>query len=269
MTRISALAALCILLLVLSASVAGQVTQKDQIEKPKIFRDTYAVVTETDLNCSFFILPESPELRIVAAQGGEERILLSDGDSFWTRLPRGGAAQAGQLWAIVEVVATTPVSRRESGLASVAYRRGRARVLSVEKDRFLSCIEKACGPVTTGCFLIPWQERPPVMGKDLGIGGSFQTGKALTGRFIFFDNELQQIGSGNWALVDIGRENGLRLGQQLTVFSQPEKDKPARAVANVVVIDVGRTTATVKVLSCRDALRIGDLIQVREPGPIY
>ncbi len=269
MIRTSALVAFCACLLLSPASVAAQAPQKDQVEKPLIYRDTYAVVTETDLNCSFFVLPERPELRIVAVQGGDDKILLSDGETFWTSLPPGGTAQAGQLWAIIEVVATTPEARRESGLASVVYRRARARVLSVENDRFLSRIEKACGPVSVGCFLIPWQERAPIIGKDLGIGGPFQAEKAPTGRLIYFDNELRQIGTGYWALVDFGSKSGLRVGQQLTAFSRPDKGKPARAVANVVVIDVGWTTATVKVLSARDALRIGDLVQIREAGSIY
>ena len=64
-------------------------------------------------------------------------------------------------------------------------------------------------------------------------------------------------------LIDLGAEQGLKVGQQLTAFSKPEGERPPRAAANVVVVGLGRATATVKVLSARDALRRGDLVQLK------
>ena len=51
---------------------------------------------------------------------------------------------------------------------------------------------------------------------------------------------------------------GLDGGRHTAVFCSP-----ARAAANLVVVDVGPATATVKVLSARNVLHVGDLVQVK------
>lgn len=238
-------------------------TGQDQIEKPKIFRDTYPLVSETDISCSFFVLEEIPSLRIESSDQLDAKLLMSDGDQFWSRTGAGTTVREGQVFSIVEILTPAVDSKKASAWGSIGFRRGRARVVRVEGGRFVARIEKSCGQIRIGFVLFPCVEALPVLGKDLGFGGSLQGGAVLTGRLIYFRDELNQIGSGDWALIDIGREQGLQAGRQLTVFSRPDTDKPARAIANAVVIDVGRITATVKVLSTRDAIRSGDLVQVK------
>ncbi|MDP2916099.1 MAG: hypothetical protein Q8O91_11690, partial [Candidatus Aminicenantes bacterium] len=88
-------------------------------------------------------------------------------------------------------------------------------------------------------------------------------GESLSGRIIFLDNQFFQIGSGQWALIDLGREQGLQVGRQLTLFHQAVKGLPSEAVGNAIVIDAGRVTSTIKVLSAKDAIVLGDLVQVK------
>jgi len=238
-------------------------TGQDQIEKPKIFRDSYPLVSETDISCSFFVLEEIPSLRIESADQLDVKLLMSDGDQFWSQTGAGTTVREGQVFSIVEILTPAVDSKKTSSWGSIGFRRGRARVVRVEGGRFIARIEKACGQIRIGFVLFPYAEHPPILGKDQGFGGSLQGGEVLTGRLVYFRDGLNQIGSGDWALIDIGREQGLQAGRQLTVFTPPEADKPARAIANVVVIDVGRVTATVKVLSTRDAIHSGNLVQVK------
>lgn len=249
--------------LILPAFFLSWETGQDQIEKPKIFRDSYPLVSETDISCSFFVLEGIPALRIESADQLDAKLLLSDGDQFWSRADAGTTIREGQIFSIVEILAPAVDSKKASPWGSIGFRRGRARVVRVEGGRFIARIEKSCGQVQIGFVLFPYIENPPVLGKDQGFGGSLQGGEVLTGRLVYFRDNLNQIGSGDWALIDIGREQGLQAGLQLTVFSRPETDKPARAIANIVVINVGRVTATVKVLSTRDVIRSGDLVQVK------
>jgi hypothetical protein len=241
----------------------GQTGGQDRIEKPRIFQDTYPIVTETDYYCSFFAATEPLTARIEAADSTDGKLLLSDGDEVWARGPAGTAVKPGQVFAIVQMPVPPKPGKKVAGPGPIAVRRGRLRVIRVEGERFLARLEKSCGAVRVGDYLAPFEEKAPFLGKDLGYQAPFQGGDVMTGRLVYFRDELIQIGIGDWALVDIGSEQGLRVGQQLTAYSKPEGERPARAAANLVVIDAGQITATVKVLSARDSLRMGDLVQVK------
>lgn len=246
----------------LGAAAAGAGGQ-DQIEKPKIFRDTYPIVTETDYYCSFFVVGAPLTARIEAADSIDGKILLSDGDEAWARGPAGEAVKIGQVFAVVQVPEGFAAGKKAKGLGPIGFRRGRLRVVRVEGERFLARVEKSCGAVRVGDFLAPFEEKAPFLGKDLGYQAVFQEGEVTTGRLVYTREDLIQIGVGDWALIDVGAEQGLQVGRQLTAFSKPEGNRPARAAANLVVVDVGPATATVKVLSARDVLRLGDLVQVK------
>ena len=234
-----------------TARLSGQ----DQIEKAKIYRDTYPIVVEADLYCAIFMLEGEIAQRILAPASGE-RLLLSDADQFW-----GGPAgdwREGRLLQIVEVGPSVP------GIpGNLAYGRGRAKIMRLEGDRFLARIEKSCGPIRLGDRLLPFEKKDILQGKDLGYGGTLQGGEVLTGRVVFLADDRDQIGANGYALIDIGRERGLQPGRQLTVFSPPSGNEPARAIGNAVVIDAGRATATIKVLSLKDSIRAGNLVQVK------
>ena len=49
----------------------------------------------------------------------------------------------------------------------------------------------------------------------------------------------------------------------MTVFKRVKRGFPREAVGNVVVIDVQKSTSTVKVLSCRDAVEVGFQVQTK------
>jgi hypothetical protein len=236
---------------------------QDRIEKPRIFQDTYPIVTETDYYCSFFAAAEPLTARIEAADSTDGKLLLSDGDDVWARGPAGAAVKPGQVYAIVQMPVPPVPGKKVAGPGPIAFRRGRLRVVRVEGQRFLARLEKSCGVVRVGDYLAPFEEKAPFIGKDLGYQALFQGGEVMTGRLVYFRDELNQIGPGDWALLDIGSQQGLRVGQQLTAFSKPQGERPARAAANLVVIDAAPVTATVKVLSARDSLRLGDLVQVK------
>lgn len=265
MTSKAGSCALVGLLAVLSGGVPrAAAAGRCQIEKPKIFQETYPLVTDSDLRCSFFVLEATPSARIEAAESSDGMTLIGEGQRVWARAADGEDVRPGQVFTIVEKNTLPPGSKSPQGPGPIAFRRGRLRVLRIEGPRFLGQVEKTCGPIQAGNLLLPFEEKAPVLGKDLGYDAVYKGGGDVpTGRLAFFRDELVQAGIGDWILIDMGSKQGLQIGQQLTVFGKPEGSNPPRAVANVVIVDAGPATATVKVLSARDALQIGDLVQVK------
>jgi hypothetical protein len=246
------------LILGLGAIFLGTGLAQDQIEKAKIFQENYPLSTESDLYCTIFVLDGAlPGLRIIAAERQEEKILLSDADKFYVNKGRADGLEIGQVFLVVSV------GSKIGGHGLLAKRTGRARVIGLEERRGVVLVDKTCGEVAIGGYLVPFEEREGLLGKDEGYAAELDEKQGLKGTVIHIETEFQIVGTGGWALIDLGKDQGIREGQQLTVFKRVKRGLPREAVGNVVVIDVQKNTSTVKVLSCRDSIDIGFQVQTK------
>jgi len=243
----------------------GEVPEQEQeaqdeyeIEKAKIFQEIYDLLNETDLYCSFFIMDEGePETKIFGAERAYERVQFNNGDIVYINKGRNDGIEEGQMFMVLEVGEPIP------GYGPLVHQRGRVRVLALEENVSSARVEKACGPVMIGNYLIPFEEKEGRMGKDLGYNVPPYENNGLKGEILFMNEDFVQAGSGAWALLNLGEVNGIQLGQQLVVYRKLYERTPLFVFGNMVVIDTRRTTCTVKILSCKDALLIGDLVQTR------
>jgi hypothetical protein len=229
-----------------------------QIEKAKIYRDAYPLISETDLYCSFYAHKgELPDLRIVAAEKGEEKVLLSDNDLCFINKGKKDGLEIGQMFIIVEI----GQSLGEHG--SLALKQGRGLIVFLEDNRGVVRVEKACGRVMVGDFLVPFEEKESLLGKDLGYEAFSEAEPGAVGTIIYLQGDYNQIGPGHWGIIDIGESNGVMVGQQMTIYKQVREDLPRIAIGNLIVIDTRPTTATVKILSCSDSIHKGLQVQAK------
>jgi hypothetical protein len=240
---------------------AGPQAAQVLTDKDKTLRSAYALISAADFYCSFFVLEELPPMRITGMEKGSEKGLLRDSESFAFE-PAVGLKE-GQLLLIVEAGPSLPVVGPVKDLGLLGYRRGRARVIHLEKGWGMARAENICGPVRVGHFVMPLLEKEALLGKDLGYAVAVWKADVLTGKIIFLDSGLIHIAPGQWALIDLGSEAGLGFGQQLTVFRPSDSGSFLEPVGNVIVVDAGRTTSTVKILSAKDAISLGDFVQVK------
>ena len=236
----------------------SQETKQYQIEKAKIFQEAYPLISESDLYCSFYIMgKEKPEMQIVGAERGDEKIMVSDADLVYINRGKNDGLEIGQMFLIIELGPSV------SNYGTLALKRGRARIVTLEDTRGEVKIEKICGQIMVGDYLVPFEEKEGLLGKDLGYEAPLEEGTGTTGNIIYLQNELNQIGSGHWALIDLGFENGIQVGQQMTIFRRVQKDASRQAIANLVVIDTQPNTSTVKILSCKEVVQLGAEVQTK------
>ena len=236
----------------------GEEPAQHQIERAKIFREAYPLISETDFYCSIYVHEgELPDMRIAAAEKGDEKILLSDADLFYINKGGRDALEVGQVFQIIEV------GQDVGGFGRLVMRRGRAQVIFLEDSRVVARVEKSCGQVMVGNFLLPFEEKESMLGKDLGYEAYAKGDSGASGNIIYTQGEYNQIGSGGWAIIDIGAEAGIMVGQQMTIFKKQKGDLPREVVGNLVVIDTQPKTATVKVLSCNNPVHKGLLVQAK------
>jgi hypothetical protein len=246
-------------LILISLSAPGVPFAQDQIQKAKIYEETYQMITDTDLYCSFYMHEEGkplPDLRIIGAELMNEKMQLGDTDLVYLNKGQADGLEIGQLFQIIGL------EDKVAPYGIVTRHKARAKIVRLEDKTAVARIEKTCWPVSVGDFLFPFEEQEGEIGKDSGYG-VMDPNFSRKGKVIYIDTGMRLAGSGQWALIDMGRQQCVQIGDQLTVFHRAKPDLPREAVGSLIIIDVRGATSTVKVLSCRDALGIGDEVQLK------
>jgi hypothetical protein len=236
----------------------AQDVQQTDIKKPKIFDETYQLINETDLNCSFYLHEPGkflPDIQIVGAERMNERSIYDNDAKLYINRGAADGLEMGQLFLVVGVREVVPK------LGTVVRREGRARVVRLEDRTAAIKVEKGCGAVQVGDYLLPFEEEPGEMGKDQGYG-DMDPNASKRGHVVYMDWGFHIAGPGHWALIDLGRQHCVQIGDQLNVFHQARPDLPREAVASAIIVDVRGATSTIKILSARDSVNLGDEVQI-------
>ncbi len=237
-----------------------------QIERAKIFREAYPIIADVDLYCSLFVYEgELPDLVIVGADKGYEKTLLSDADVVFLNRGKNAGLEVGQVFLVVNI------GESLGGYGHLANKRGRAHITFLEDERALARIEKSCGGLMVGDYLVPFEEKETMLGKDLGYEVYSEEDTGPVGTIIYLERDYNHIGSGAWAIIDLGDEAGVQVGQQFTIYKRirnPQtldirNDLPRIGVGSSVVVNTGKKTATVKILSCWDSIAAGQMVQAK------
>ena len=246
------------LALIVPGGPFAQEVQETQIQKAKIFDETYQLINESDLNCSFYMHEEGklrPDIQIIGAERMNEKSLFEDGDLIYLNKGAADGLEMGQLFLTVGLRA------KVAKLGTVMERHGRARIVRLE-DRMASArVEKGCGSIRVGDFLLPFEEESGEIGKDLGYG-DMDPNASKHGYVIYIENDFHISASGQWALINMGRQHCVQIGDQLNVFHQAKPNLPREAFASAIIIDVRGATSTIKILGARDVVDIGSEVQI-------
>ena len=242
------------LILIFGFAAGGQ----EQIKKPKIFLEEYPLISESDLYCSIYVLEGNlPELRIIGAERQEEKVLLNDMDSFYVNMGKAEGLDVGQVFLIIQA---GPVIKDYGRLV---MKRGRGRLIRLEEHRAVMRVERTCSQVEIGNCLLPFEEKEGLLGKDKGFSAFLDENTGISGSFLYLETDLKISGTGQWGIVNLGKEQGIQVGQQLSIFRRIKNEFPREAIGNLVVIDTQQKTSTVKILSCRDTVEVGDQVQTK------
>jgi hypothetical protein len=242
------------LIFVVVLAAGGQ----EQIQKPKIFQEEYPLISESDLYCSIYILDGSlPELQIIGAERQDEKVLLSDMDSFYVNMGKADGLDVGQVFLLVQA------GPEIQGYGRLVTKRGRGRLIRLEEHRAVLRVERTCSQIEIGNCLLPFEEKEGLLGKDSGYSAFLDENTGISGSFIYLETDLKISGTGQWGIVNLGKDQGIQVGQQLSIFRRLKNDFPREAIGNLVVIDTQQRTSTVKILSCRDTVEVGDQVQTK------
>jgi hypothetical protein len=246
---------------ILAAAAAGSGAQVPPPSASGQARATAFIVSDVDLHCSFFVLADVPALKISGGDGA--RTLYSDGDRVLLAGQGLDALREGQVFSVLELGPKIASQSKKPSPGRIAFQRGRVRILGLQGAQATAQVERACAPIMAGHVLVPFLEKAKMTVADFGLEPGVPVPDMPAGKILYLEDDAVQVATGQRALIDLGRADGIEPGRRMTVFFQAGADQPFTASANAVVIDAGPASATVKILTAKTPVRVGDLVQAR------
>lgn len=238
----------------------GRPFAQDQVQRAKIFSETYDMITDVDLYGSFYIQEQGkpvPTMSIIGFERMNEKEFIYESDVIYLSKGQADGIEIGQVFQIISFRDPLPP------FGTIVWRAGRARVIRLEEKTAVAKLEKSYWAARVGDYAMPYEESQGEVGKDKGFD-QMDPNATKRGQVVFIDMFRRLSGTNQWALINMGRQQCVQIGDQLTVFRRAKPNLPREAFASLIVIDVRGATSTVKVLSARDAIEVGDEVQLKE-----
>lgn len=220
-----------------------------------------------------FVEADDLETSFAIDAAEEERVMLSSGDIVYLSYPEGKPPQVGRRYA---VYSETRALRHPDGGAKVgSYVRviGEVEVLSVKKGkRARAIVRESMDVIERGARVGPlkrtYKDVQPVKNE-----------KNLQGTVLDIIAERNLIGATEAVIIDLGKSSGIKVGNRLYVVrrgeARPElrsrsevgKDDdrfPAYAIAEILIVDVGDTTALGMVTLSLQESEVGDRVLMQQ-----
>jgi hypothetical protein len=225
---------------------------------------------EVSLRDVAFLERDDLERSIILEGSTDAKELLSDGDAVYLRYQEGAPPKVGQRYGIYE--ADQPVVHPRTGKRLGSYVRvlGELEITSVKKDkRARATILRASQEIGRGALVGPLITRlrtvPPVPNEV-----------DLQGTVVDILGADEIIGPGAVVFIDLGASSGLKVGNRLSIIrrgdalieeagpvdlvGQDDRRYPARALGEIVVVEVGDAVSIGLVTLAVEEMGAGDLV---------
>jgi hypothetical protein len=211
-----------------SAQTGGQRTtqQRPTLVAPEARRPAPAA-RASESACGGFIeqTPQAAAGQIVGGERERERRVYAEGDLVFIDAGSQSGVRVGQEFSVVRPRGQfrSEFSRKPGSLGVYTQELGRLRVVRVRDRVSVAEVWRACGGLLLGDLLRPAQERATPQARTETDLDRFAepTGKP-TGRLVLARDGREMVSRDDVVFVDLGAEDGLKVGDYLTVF-RPER----------------------------------------------
>jgi hypothetical protein len=228
----------------------------------------YPVTEEATMRCASYITEgsEDDSLRIIGAEGGNERISYADREILYLNKGSNAGVKVGDVYTAHHSAYKVkhPISTRRLG--SKIETTGWVRVILVQENTATVIVEQACLDMHSGDYLKPFEKLnvPLVRRIQPPTRLTPPSGKA-SGYVVDHELDRAATGTGDLLSVDLGSSDGIAPGNRLTVFrtSYPSVPTPRTVVGELAILAVRENTALAKVVYASDGILVGDQVELR------
>ncbi|MCF8067901.1 MAG: LysM peptidoglycan-binding domain-containing protein [Desulfobacterales bacterium] len=202
----------------------------------------------------------------------DDKFLVGQGDIIYIKPSPGATFAVGKKYIIYEKPPQVKMKDAKEIAGYQHYFTGIAEVTSVEvvetspgeyKTYAIAKVTKAIRTIENGDLVMPFKERSakiPIV----------ESVKWLEGEFIIEEDHRNYFGDGNIAFINKGKKDGIKVGQQYSIFYQNKKAIPgtnntvnlaAMDYGSIIVLHTEETTATVLVTQADKSVMPGTVIR--------
>jgi hypothetical protein len=144
---------------------------------------------------------------------------------------------------------------------------GWAQVILVDENSATVVVEQACVDIHAGDYLRPIEKVnvPLVLDRAHPDRMTPPSGKLTNQYIVDIQGDATIAGAGHLVTIDAGSQGGVAPGNVFVIYRTvyPSVPTPRNVLGELAVVAVRDRTATAKVTYSRDAVMIGDLIELR------
>ena len=199
----------------------------------------------------------------------DEKVLLGRGDAVYLSYPSNNPPEVGKTYSIY--VADNPVTKGGKDYGSYVHLLGEVRVTNVNHDK------RARGIITESNMEIERGAKVGPLLKEFSNVPTVAPKVDLQGSIVAMLGRDQLIGQGELVFVDQGQGSGLEVGNRLTVvrrgdaypphakttIGQDDHRFPARALGEIVIVEVGDKVSVGLVTLSVQEMGVGDVVMMQ------
>lgn len=205
--------------------------------------------------------PPDHALRIIGSQDAVPRSLFGNRDL----LVIGGGTSAGvQLGQQFFVRRTNRFGSTYGGRGHGSKTLGWIRVVAVNESTAIATVDHVCGGMVKTDYLEPFVAPVLPAGADRDDTPGQPDFTSLS-RVLVGNDGRTEVGSGDFALIDRGSDQGLTAGTRFAVYRDVGvAGLPLSNIGEGIVISMGPAMALARITRVRDAVRVGDYVALRK-----
>ena len=232
-----------------------------KLQKAYVFLDESLLISDTDLNCSYFIKDSMPQdIKIVASyQSIEQRKDFSDNDNLIIDKGSKDGLKAGDLLLIMSQ------GKLVKNLGRYYLKKSLAEITDIYEQQSVIQLKGGCNPVNIGDFAILFKPEKTVFAKKIDYTLCRIPENPVSGNIVYTDLSLGTPASisatSQYVTVDLGAEVVAK-GTSLLIYRILKSDLPPLIIGSGIVIQAENTNSTVKILDSNADIKLNDQVLI-------
>ncbi len=258
---------LVILVILAAALLSGAEESKRvlNIQKAYVYMDEAMLISDTDLNCSYFIRDAIAEdMKIVDKHlAVAERIDYSDHDELVINKGGKDGLKEGDLLMIMGKGQVVRSVLNHDRLGRYFLKKSLATVSCIYDHQAVISLQKGCYPVNVGDIAVLYKPEKTLFAKQIDYKFCRIPANAATGTVVFSELSMgfpaESASDSQYVTVDLG-EGVASKGSFLLIYRMLHSDLPLLIVGLGIVIHSENTNCTMKILDSSSDIRIRDKV---------
>jgi outer membrane protein OmpA-like peptidoglycan-associated protein len=246
---------------------AGESKKIMNIQKAYVYLDESLLISETDLNCSYFIKEAVPQdIRIINShQATAERSEFSDHDDLVINKGAKDGLKDGDMLLVMTEGPVIHHPGNHDRLGRFFLKKSLAQITCLYDKTAVITLQKGCNPVNVGDFAILYKPEETLFAKQIDYKLCRLPANAVTGMVVYTELTMgypgEIIGDNQYVSVDLG-EGVVGKGTFLLVYREVASDLPPLIIGMGIVLHSEKNNSTVKILDASSDIQLKDRVLV-------